>query len=314
MSTATVSQLGYLAFEVKDLTGWRSLMTEVLGLGIASEAADGSFSLRMDSYVQRFFVTPGQGNDLSVVGWQTDGPDAMAELTTKLEAAGVSVTPGTAAEAAARNVAGLIKFTDPGGVPTEIFYGPEKASTPFKSDLVTSGFVADDMGLGHAVLTARTQAESMAFYENVLGFRLSDKIVCEIQGFKVDVAFMHANRRHHSVAFGDQQRKRMHHFMVEARDLEDVGKCYDRAIRAGVRIVQTLGRHPNDRMLSFYAKTPSGIEFEFGWGGREVDDATWETTTYDRISDWGHHPPQMLAPRPKSEPLAIPEARKKSHP
>ena len=37
--------------------------------------------------------------------------------------------------------------------------------------------------------------------------------------------------------------------------------------------MQTLGRHPNDRMFSFYAKTPSGFQFEFGWGGREVDDA-----------------------------------------
>jgi 2,3-dihydroxybiphenyl 1,2-dioxygenase len=299
MANAAVTQLGYLGFEVKDLDAWRKVTTEVLGLVVASEGTDGSFSLRMDSYAQRFFVTPGDGNDLSVVGWQADGPAELAALSTKLEAAGITVTAGTAEEAAARNVAGLIKFTDPGGVPSEIFYGPEKAATPFESPVVTSGFIADDMGLGHAVLTARTQAESVEFYEKVLGFRLSDKIVCEIQGYKVDIAFMHANRRHHSIAFGDQQRKRIHHFMLEARELEDVGKCYDRAIRAGLRIVQTLGRHPNDRMLSFYAKTPSGFEFEFGWGGREIDDATWETTTYDRVSDWGHHPPQMLAPRPK---------------
>jgi hypothetical protein len=29
---------------------------------------------------------------------------------------------------------------------------------------------------------------------------------------------------------------------------------------------------------------------------REVDDATWQPTVYDRISEWGHHPPQFLAP------------------
>jgi hypothetical protein len=55
-------------------------------------------------------------------------------------------------------------------------------------------------------------------------------------------------------------------------------------------------------MFSFYAKTPSGFQFELGWGGREVDDATWEPTTYDRISEWGHHPPEALAPRrPRQE-------------
>jgi Glyoxalase/Bleomycin resistance protein/Dioxygenase superfamily len=79
-----------------------------------------------------------------------------------------------------------------------------------------------------------------------------------------------------------------------------VGLAFDRALRGGVRIAQTLGRHPNDRMFSFYAKTPSGFQFECGWGGRIVDDATWEPTTYDRISEWGHHPPVMFAPKPRA--------------
>ena len=48
--------------------------------------------------------------------------------------------------------------------------------------------------------------------------------------------------------------------------MDDVGLAFDRALRGGVRITQTLGRHPNDRMFSFYAKTPSGFHFELGWG------------------------------------------------
>ena len=82
--------------------------------------------------------------------------------------------------------------------------------------------------------------------------------------------------------------------MIEVAGFDDVGLTMDRALRAGVPIVQTLGRHPNDRMFSFYAKTPSGFQFELGWGGREIDDATWQPTTYDHISEWGHHPPQVL--------------------
>ncbi len=116
----------------------------------------------------------------------------------------------------------------------------------------------------------------------------------ELYGFPVDLAFFHVNPRHHSLAFGGPQRKRLHHFMIEASSMDEVGLCYDRAIRAGVRIMQTLGRHPNDRMFSFYARTPSGFQFEFGWGGRTIDDATWTPTTYDRVSEWGHHPPQVI--------------------
>ena len=166
--------------------------------------------------------------------------------------------------------------------------------------MVASGFVAGELGLGHAVISARDKAESTAFYQQLLGFSLSDHIVCEVYGYPVDIAFFHANPRHHTIAFGGQHPKRIHHFMIEVGSMDDVGLCYDRLIRSGGRIAQTLGRHPNDRMFSFYAFTPSGFQFECGWGGRIIDDATWQPTTYDHISEWGHHPPQLLAPRRKA--------------
>lgn len=296
--TVAVSELGYLGFEVRDLSAWERFATEVLGLGLGPRLPDGGFALRMDRRPARMLVTPGPGDDLSVVGWLVRSEDELLAAADRVAAAGARVKRGTDAEAEARLVKQFVRFEDPAGIPTEIALPFASSPEPFRSPLVKSGFIADDLGMGHAVLTTRTQAESLEFYERAMGFRLSDRIVCDLQGHQVNIAFMHVNRRHHSVAFGGPQRKRLHHFMLEARDLEDVGLCYDRAVLSGTRIVQTLGRHPNDRMLSFYAKTPSGFDFEFGWGGREVDDATWTPTTYNRISDWGHHPPAVIAKNP----------------
>ncbi len=170
------------------------------------------------------------------------------------------------------------------------------AAEPFRSPVVPAGFVAGELGLGHVVIAARNQEETRAFYCDLLGFRVSDRIVADIHGYHADMLFLHTNRRHHSVAFGERQEKNVHHFMLEVRSMDDVGLAMDRALRAGARIVHTLGRHPNDRMFSFYARTPSGFHFEVGWGGREVDDATWEPAIHDRVSEWGHHPPAFLAP------------------
>jgi len=50
----------------------------------------------------------------------------------------------------------------------------------------------------------------------------------------------------------------------------------------------TLGRHTNDRMVSFYCVSPSGPSVEFGWDGRRVDDRTHVTGFYDEGSVWGH--------------------------
>jgi 2,3-dihydroxybiphenyl 1,2-dioxygenase len=168
---------------------------------------------------------------------------------------------------------------------------------PFRSPLVRSGFVAEDRGLGHVVLAARDPQKSYQFYAELLGFRLSDRVVCDIHGYHADIAFLHANPRHHSLAIGAADKKHIHHFMVEARSFDEVGLAFDRTLKAGLRIMHTLGRHPNDRMFSFYARTPSGFNFEFGWGGRDVDDANWQPSIHDRISEWGHHPPQMLVMR-----------------
>ena len=59
-------------------------------------------------------------------------------------------------------------------------------------------------------------------------------------------------------------------------------------------IVTTIGRHPNDRMFSFYCKVPGGFELEYGCGGVRIeDDATWEQKRFDRISTWGHKDAMM---------------------
>jgi 2,3-dihydroxybiphenyl 1,2-dioxygenase len=245
----------------------------------------------MDGHQQRFLVEEGPRDDVAFVGWEVD--DLEPHLV-RLRNAGVTVREGSPEEAARRRVRRFVRFEDPAGLPTELFCGAQLANQPFVSPVVRSGFVADERGLGHIVVSANDPAASVRFYSELLGFRLSDRIVTNFHGFDVDIVFLHANARHHSLAIGGPQKKRIHHFMLEARAMDEVGLAFDRTLAHGLRIMQTLGRHPNDRMFSFYGRTPSGFQFEFGWGGRDVDDATWEPTVHHAISEWGHHPPQVL--------------------
>jgi 2,3-dihydroxybiphenyl 1,2-dioxygenase len=280
-------QLGFLEFEVRDIAAWTTFLTQVLG---TKNVGDGRFQL--DSYAWRFQLVEGTADDLSAVGWELSD----AELDALLNRLATTEHTPEPASPELRGAKRRYTLTDPAGIPIELVSGLARAEHPFSSSLVPSGFVADEEGLGHVVLSAPDKEASRVFYEDLFGFKLSDHIVCEIYGYPVNLSFFHANSRHHSLAFGGPQRKRLHHFMLEAQSVDEVGRCYDRTIQSGASIMQTLGRHPNDRMLSFYAKTPSKFQFEFGWGGRKVDDATWTPTTYDQISEWGHHPPQVVFP------------------
>ena len=124
----------------------------------------------------------------------------------------------------------------------------------------------------------------MPFYVDVLGFGLSDYMQKPFRAY-----FFHVNARHHSLALIETGQNGMHHLMVELFSLDDVGQSYDVALSQQNRVGVTLGRHTNDLMTSFYAKTPSSFMVECGWGGREIDPPNWRPFEItDGPSLWGH--------------------------
>ena len=292
MSGAT--ELAYLGFEASDLGAWERFATELLGLVLVERRADGALAFRMDDRAQRIVVHPGSEDDLAYAGFETGGATELETLVDSLRSGGIAVTEAKPGVAAARRAERVFQLEDPSGLPIELVASTEAAADAFHSDVVTSGFVTRGEGLGHIVIRANDAEVSEHFYRQLLGFRLSDRVHMQITpDFAIDITFLHVNSRHHTVAFasGAPLPKRIHHFMLEAASMDEVGLAYDRAIAAGVPIAQGLGRHANDRMFSFYVQTPSAFQIEFGWGGVKVDDASWEVKSYDRPSIWGHKPP-----------------------
>jgi 2,3-dihydroxybiphenyl 1,2-dioxygenase len=212
------------------------------------------------------------------------------------------VTPGSAELAGARRVVALITFNDPNGIATEIFYGPlVNFDAPFASPRPITGFETGTQGLGHIVLGVDDLDDSLHFYRDVLGMRISDFIQLSGVAGRRRMAFFHCNPRHHSLAFMAMPKasKRLRHFMLQVKTLDDVGMTYFLCQDQGVPVARGMGRHTNDHMVSFYMQSPSGFEVEYGWGARVVDDSTWQVQQHTRGSIWGHRPP---AAQPASQP------------
>jgi biphenyl-2,3-diol 1,2-dioxygenase len=289
---ASVTQLGYLGLSVRDLNQWEQFAAQVLGLQPNGRDPDGSLFLRMDEYHHRFILHPTGKDDLAYVGWEVATEQALDAMAEQLRQAGTSVTVGTAEEAAARCVAKVIKFSDPSGIASEIFYGPLVVfDRPFQSPRPISGFKTAEQGLGHFVVSVDDFDRSLNFYRDVLGMRISDFVnISPTPKVNIKVAFFHCNPRHHTIAFAEMPRvsKRLHHFMLQLNSLDDVGTAYDLCQAREVPIVMKLGKHTNDHMVSFYLRTPSGFNVEYGWGAREVDDTTWQVQIHTSGSMWGH--------------------------
>jgi 2,3-dihydroxybiphenyl 1,2-dioxygenase len=284
-----VRQLGYLGLAASDLAAWESFARDILGLQVARE--NGVLYLRMDEHQYRFAVQSGAEDDLAYVGWEVADEQALREIASRLQNNGFAVERASASQAQARKVEALVTLRDPSGLATEIFYGPLiNVREPFMPTRAISGFDAGRLGLGHIVIAVKDFERSVAFYRDLLGMKTSDLIEFTMRtGAQAKLAFMHCNPRHHSLAFGVVPGpKRLRHFMIQARALDDVGATLALCEERGVPLAATLGRHTNDRMLSFYMHSPSGFEIEYGWGAIEIDDATWQVQSHRAPSIWGH--------------------------
>jgi 2,3-dihydroxybiphenyl 1,2-dioxygenase len=275
--------LGYVGFGSADLDGWRQFGTGLIGLQ-AVERSSSLLAFRMDDRKQRIVIDRAMPDGARFFGWEVADATALDQLGARLEAARIDVTAEPPALADNRRVRGLISFRDPAGNRLEAFYGAEIADTPFRSGRSISGFRTGPLGVGHAVLTVENIDVMMPFYVEVLGFGLSDYIEKPFRAY-----FFHINARHHSLALIESGKNGMHHLMVEMFSLDDVGQCYDIALSEPERVNVTLGRHTNDFMTSFYARTPSSFMVECGWGGRDIEPKNWQPFEMKAgPSLWGH--------------------------
>jgi 2,3-dihydroxybiphenyl 1,2-dioxygenase len=275
--------LGYAGFGSAALDDWRQFGTGLVGLQ-AVERSPSLLAFRMDDRKQRIVIDRSMPEGARFFGWEVADAAALDALAARLEQAKVVVTAEPLTLADNRRVHGLISFHDPAGNRLEAFYGPEIDDKPFSPGRSISGFRTGPLGLGHAVLTVENLEPVMAFYVDVLGFALSDYIEKPFRAY-----FFHINARHHSLALIESGRNGMHHLMVELFSLDDVGQSYDIALSQADRVNVTLGRHTNDLMTSFYAKSPSSFMIECGWGGREIEPATWKPfEMHAGPSLWGH--------------------------
>jgi 2,3-dihydroxybiphenyl 1,2-dioxygenase len=248
------------------------------------ERSESSIALRMDDRKQRLIVDRLRGNSCSYFGWEVTDAAALDRMAGRLESFGVKVTREPQGLCDQRCVQELVSFADPAGNRLELFHGASLADAPFKPGRSVSGFRTGPLGLGHAVLTVDHVERLIPFYQDVLGFRLSDYTLRPFKAF-----FFHINARHHSLAMVETGKNGVHHLMVEMFSLDDVGQGYDLALGEPDRIGVTLGRHTNDLMTSFYARSPSDFLFECGWGGRDIDPQMWQPFECDYgPSIWGH--------------------------
>jgi 3,4-dihydroxy-9,10-secoandrosta-1,3,5(10)-triene-9,17-dione 4,5-dioxygenase len=287
-----IKSLGYIRVQTNDIDRWRTFAFDVLGFAEGSGPDGSALYLRMDERTWRIAVIPGDVDEVVTIGWEVRDRPALLRIQDRLEAAGVGVKPLSVDEADARRVEAAITFADPTGATTEVFYGPALDHSP----LVTpfgARFVTGAQGMGHVVLPATDPTAAFDFYTDVLGFlsRGAWRVPAPPQYGPVRIRFLGVNERHHSLAICPSTRNGapgLIHIMVEVDTLDAVGEALDRVAKDGFTLSSTLGRHTNDKMVSFYVRAPGGWDIELGTDGMRVNETYYTAEEITADSYWGH--------------------------
>ncbi|AIT82167.1 VOC family protein [Novosphingobium pentaromativorans] len=282
-----ITELGYLGLNITDVEAWKEFATQVLGMEWLDEGDGDRFYLRMDDWHHRITLHVTDEDDMAYLGLRVAGGGELAAMQQQLTEMGVAYSVGSAEECAERFVLGLLKLEDPYGNPIEVFHGPQvDAHKPFYPGRRMHGkFATGTGGIGHVIIRSEDADVSEKFYNELFGFRGTVEYHQPSPAGVRKPYFMHCNDRDHSIAFGlGPMKKRINHLMVEATDIDDVGMTHQIVHERDVPLAISLGKHSNDRMLSFYMVNPSGWMIEYGAGART---AQHQTEYY--VSDvWGH--------------------------
>ncbi|PTR22133.1 2,3-dihydroxybiphenyl 1,2-dioxygenase [Rhodococcus sp. OK519] len=287
-----LKSLGYVTVQTADIDRWRAFAFDVLGFAEGSGPDEDTLYLRMDERAARIAVKKGDADRVVTVGWEVRDHAALARVQSAVEAAGIAVKPLSVEEADARRVEEVITFQDPAGTTLEVFHGAvldhSPVVTPFGATFVTGA-----QGLGHVVLPVTDPKASLDFYTDVLGFlpRGAFRLPAPPEFGPLRIRFLGINERHHSLAlcpFPESGDPGLIHLMVEVDTLDAVGQALDRVTKAGFSVSSTLGRHTNDKMVSFYVGAPGGWDIEFGTEGMKVDETFYTAEEITADSYWGH--------------------------
>jgi 2,3-dihydroxybiphenyl 1,2-dioxygenase len=275
-----IRKLGYVGLNVTGVDAWREMLSATFGVASSSAkvGTEDVLLAELDQFNYRLALYPSDQDTPRHIGWILDSVSELDRISDRLNGAGYEVHKADVEEAATRGADALSWFTDPVGYRVELAVGQAKGRADVERP---PGARAGVTGLGHLVLASPKLNELRDLYENVLEFKLTDYRA-------PGLFFFRCNSTHHSIALASADQASIHHLELEHASIDDVGRAHDRAVANDVPVSISLGRHMNDKAISFYVQTPSGFHLEIACGGIEVGD-DWVPHDFGTADVWGHH-------------------------
>lgn len=212
-----VFQLGYVTLATPDLERTKDHYLRTLGMNEVARGDDGSVYLSIGYNHHDLVLRPADEKALVHVGFQLKPHITVADFVRDAQAAGLAATVKTDSQP---GVAEVVEIAAPGGVMIQFYSAMEAPAPGFRQVGVSP------LRLGHVAIISPEGGQLVKFFQDFLGFWLTD----DIAGI---ANFLTCNRDHHVINIVGVPESRVHHVAYELRDTAHARPRRRRAARRG---------------------------------------------------------------------------------
>lgn len=229
---------------------------------------------------RNLLFVPGTAKTLSWAGFVLPNAEELERLRSRIDAAGWPRTDGPTAF-----FSDAVKVCDPDGnaLVFGIVIDTDQERPPALADAHARAGWSDDQlrqaRIQHVVVASRNPDAIVRFFEDVLGFTLSDTVVDGEGG--VRTSFLRCSNEHHSFAVFKAAEDRLDHHCYEAADWNAIRDWADHMADRHIRLQWGPGRHGPGNNLFIFVHDPDGNWVEIS--------AELEIVRHDRpAGTWPH--------------------------
>jgi catechol 2,3-dioxygenase-like lactoylglutathione lyase family enzyme len=275
---ARVNEIRFVGYGVPDIEAERVFYRDVWGLRQVAEE-DGMIYFAAEGHDEPYVVRLRRADEkrIDVIALAAASRADVDELHTKVEAAGCRII------FAPKDLDSLgggygFRFFGKDGLTFEI-----SCEVARGTERTLERWEGIPQKISHIVLHSPDHHAAVAFFVDILGFKVSDWLgdfMC----------FLRCNEAHHRIAFLPGP-PCLNHVAYDMLSIDDMMRGIHRLKLKGVDIRWGPGRHTAGNNTFSYFTTPAGFAVEYTSELDHVDDATWEATIYTPapmiMDQWG---------------------------
>jgi catechol-2,3-dioxygenase len=281
MSDFPVAALRSVEIATPQLSGSIEFYTKVWGLDFAAEADGTVYLAATGSDFHVLELVPGDRTSLRKVSFRARSKEDLHRLFARVQEAGCQVVRAPGPSPAPSGGESFI-IREPQGCCIEFVHGDRTKAARVVAERVER--------LAHVNINSADIEKLSTFYQQSLGFRLSDRSKA--------MAFLSCNSDHHAVVLADAPIYGLNHVAFLMPDLESVMRGSGRMVDHGHPIGWGVGRHgPGDNVFAYFID-PTGVVIEYTAEVLQIDDSyrakgpgewIWPP---GRTDQWGIAPPK----------------------